>query len=211
MQEPPRFPSENCIVVFAFQYFKNYTENIRILDTWELGDFIDGRVMTAIAVGAQLTGGELQFESSLKFNIMPFPCGPHGTYGEWAQSAAAIRGLAIPANNESPDVSARVINDLCDPFEAFGGDAGLADYFNEYVFFDPIDTEIFLTIGDHIRYSYGRSDPGVSTLLYKIEAAYKSSSAVEILESIEPKLETFIEETVKPNYVNYIHDHLYAE
>lgn len=26
MQEPPRFPSENCIVVFAFQYFKNYTK-----------------------------------------------------------------------------------------------------------------------------------------------------------------------------------------
>lgn len=189
--------------------YNNNTEKIEILDGWRLTSFTEGRVMTSIAVTPQLTVSELQFESNIQFSIMPFPCGPDGVYGEWAQSAAAIRGIAIPANSESPEISARVINDLCEPFEDFGGDEGLAEYFNEYVFFNELDTEIFLTIGENIRYSYARSDPGVNTLLYKIEGAYKSSSAIEILESIEPKLDSFIENTVKPNYENYIYDHLY--
>lgn len=191
--------------------FLNNSDKIEILDTWTLGSFAEGRVMTALAVTPQLTVSELQYESNIEFSIMPFPCGPDGTYGEWAQSAAAIRGLAIPSNNESPEIAARVINDLCDPLEEFGGDSGLADYFNQYVFFRPLDTQIFLTIGEHIRYSYPRTEPGLITLLYKIESAYKSSSAIEILETIAPQLNFFIENTVKPNFENYIYDHLYEE
>lgn len=191
--------------------YLNNDEVIHKADDWELAEFIDGRAMTALGVTPNIVSGDIQYRFESEFRIMPFPCGPDGVYGEWAQTTPAIRGLAIPSNNESPEINARIISDLCDPFEEFGGEAGLADYYAESVFFTPIDAEIYLAVGDHVRYNYGRSSVGMDSLTNKIESAYKSSSAMEILESMSSAMNTFVENEVRPNYENYIHEHLYNE
>lgn len=193
------------------EIFLNNEEKIFIPDDWELDEFIDSSVMTAITTTPQITAGKVQYESSVKFGIMPFPCGPDGTYGEWAQYTAAIRGFAIPANNTDPEVSARIINDLCEPFDEFGGEEGLYDYFNENVFFDPIDTEIFFAVGENVRYTYWRSTPNISELFNNVGEDFKTSSAVELLTSFEPKLQEFIDRLLEANYENYLYEHLYGD
>ena len=191
--------------------FSNNKENILIKEDWELDEFIDGRVMTAITVTPSITAGKLQYESSIKFGVMPFPSGPDATYGEWAQYTASIRGLAIPSNSLNPEASARIINDLCDPFEEFGGEEGLEDYFNENVFFDPIDTEIYLSVGDNIRYTYWRTGTNLALFFREVGERYETSSAVEILTEFEPRLQDFIDNLLKANYENYLHEHLYGD
>ena len=189
----------------------NNKDTVKITDNWKLDDFINSRVMMSMAATPDLTTGNLQFDSDIHFSIMPFPSGPDATYGEWAQYAAAIRGFAIPSNSDAPELSAMIISDLFEPFDQFGGEAGLADYFNENVFFDPIDTEIYLTVGQNIRYTYWRTETSINTLFSEAGKLYKSSSAMEILQSVEPQLSSFIEETLASNYENYIHELLYAE
>ncbi len=189
----------------------NNKENILLKDNWELDEFIDGRVMTALTSTPNVTGGKLQYESSIKFGIMPFPSGPDATYGEWAQYTASIRGFAIPFNSEATEASARIINDLCEPFEDFGGEAGLADYFNTNVFFSPIDTEIFLSLGENIRYTYWRTGTNLQLLFTEIANRYDLASATEILSGFEPKLQDFIDNLLKANYENYLHEHLYGD
>ena len=191
--------------------FLNNEENILVKEDWELDEFIDSRVMTALTTTPKITAGDLQYESTIEFSIMPFPCGPDATYGEWAQYTAAIRGFAIPSNNSTPEVSASIINDLCDPFEEFGGDEGLADYFNTNVFFDPLDTEIYLSVGKNIRYTYWRTSPNISELFNIVGEEFKTASAVELLTRFEPKLQEFVDNVLKSNYENYLHEHLYGD
>lgn len=190
--------------------FLNNEENILIIDTWELNAFIDGRAMLGMAVTLHLTASELQYASSIQFSIMPFPSGPDGVYGDWAQYTAAIRGLSIPANHDNPEVPARIINDLCEPFEEFGGSNGLEEYFNEYVFFDPLDTEIYFALGENIRYTYWRTSPSLADLFNTVADRFDDSSATEILSGFEPKLQAFVDNTLKANFENYLYEHLYA-
>lgn len=189
----------------------NNKENVLLKEDWELDEFINGQTMTALTSTPNLTAGKLQFESNIQFNIMPFPCGPDGAYGEWAQYTASIRGLAIPASSTNAEASARIISDLCEPFEDFGGSAGLTDYFNTNVFFDPIDTEIYLSLGDNIRYTYWRTGVNLQTLFAEVAKRYESASAVELLTGFEPQLQGFIDTLLKANFENYLYDHLYAD
>ena len=163
------------------------------------------------------------------------PAGPTGPKGDKGDTGAAGNGIvsidlstdgtklvikytncttaevAIPSASDVPEASARIINDLCEPFDDFGGAEGLEDYFNTNVFFDPIDTEIYFAIGENIRYTYWRSGVNLQTLFAEVAKRYDTASAVEILTGFEPQLQDFIDTLLKANFENYLYDHLYAD
>ncbi len=208
------FASDSAIYALEWMQhlYKDYAENVFEVDYWDVTDFNQGNSMMTVGTGQQAISGKLQYDDeNVEFSIMPFPCGPDGKYGEWAQWSEAIRGFAIPSNHEDPHVPAMIINDLCEPFEDFGGSGGVKDYLNSMVFFDPLDTEILLECGQYIRYLYCQSDYTLNDIAFAAGDNYDTKTAREIIESNESKIMDLIENEIKPNYVNYIHDHLYGE
>ena len=202
--------------VYALEWmqhlYKDYSEKVLEVDYWSVDEFNLGNSMMTVATGQNAISGDLQYgEETVQFSLMPFPCGPDSEYGEWAQWSEAIRGFAIPSNHDDPQIPAMIINDLCEPFEDFGGEGGVADYLNSMVFFDPLDTEILLESGKFIRYLYCQSEYTLNDIAFEAGDKYNTITAKELIESLAPKLNDLIENEIKPNYINYIHEHLYGE
>jgi len=190
--------------------FNDYSDKILLVDIWETTQFSDGDALMTLASSSSVTNGDLQFASNVKFSIMPFPCGPDATYGQWANWIEGMRGFAIPANSERPEIAARIIDELCEPFTEITGSGDLTEYYNEFVFFDPLDSEIILAVGDYTRAYYYQNHQGMRDFMNALDLK-DTGSAAEIISKHITSVEQFVEQEMKPNYVNYIYEHLYEE
>ncbi len=203
-------PASLTAIDWSNNLFANNAEKILISDIWDTTAFAEEKTLMTFASSDSATNGGLQFESKVPFSIMPFPCGPDGIYGRWANWIEGMRGFAIPANSNIPEIAARMINELCEPFEEITGSGDLTDYYNEFVFFDPLDSEIIQAVGKYTRAYYYQNHQGMRDFMTGLEADNIGSAAEYVSKHIS-YVEQFVEEELKPNYVNYIHEHLYAE
>ncbi len=190
--------------------YTDYADKIQTCEIWDTTAFSEENALMTFATSSSVTIGELQFNSNVRFSIMPFPCGPDGTYGQWANWIEGMRGFAIPANNERPEIAASMINDLCEPFIEITGSGDLTEYYNDNVFFDPLDSEILLEVGKFTRAYYYQNLQGMRDFMNALDQENRPSAA-ELVGMHYAKVEQFVEAEMMPNYVNYIHDHLYAE
>lgn len=187
----------------------DYSDKILDVDIWETTEFTEENALMTLATSDATTNGALQYNSKIEFSIVPYPCGPQGTYGQWANWIEGMRGFAIPANSDRPEISARMINELCEPFTEITGSGDLRDYYNNYVFFDPLDSEILLEVGKYTRAYYYQNHQGMRDFMNAL-GVENLGTAAEVISRNYNSVSVFVERELMPNYVGYIHEHLYA-
>lgn len=132
------------------------------------------------------------------YGVVPMPCGPRGTYGEWANAHSENVSFGIMVNAKEVEASAMIINRLLDPFEGYESDEALKEYMSEF-FYDDRDLDLLLNFYEHSRWNY--VDFGLwdyftnATTLTK-----KGTSGTEISEKYAEKYNAIVEEYVIPNY-----------
>lgn len=180
-------------------------------DHHDYSSFIEERSLTKLAMAKALTVGNIAYNANFTYNIMPFPCGPDVEYGSWGQTVTRINGLAIPITVESPDISAHIISELCEPFEEFGGSReGILDYYKQNVFLSELDVEIFFDVEKYVRFDY--DDPRL-LFDYTDEIAINASkgSAVELIQKYASGAEDVYYTYIEPNLLGYMIEHMNIE
>ncbi len=189
---------------WALNIFRKYEDIITEVGAWETDGFIYEKVlMQPVQVAAATLG--LPYDADFQFSLMPFPSGPDANYGEWANLVEAIRGFAISKFSDIPDAAAVIINDLCDPFDDVTP-TGLFDYYNEQIFFNPLDVEILLDVGKYTRNFY--SVDNESLWQFK-DAFHGNETGAQIINTYKDKIEDLVEEYIRPNFEGYVYEHLY--
>ncbi len=173
-------------------------------DAYEWEYFCDEKAML-MPVNTKTITQIVPYEADFEFGVMPFPCGPDGVYGQWSNFAEGLRGFGISYFSDLPEAAAIIINELCDPFDKISTDNGLADYYREQVFFTDLDTQIFLEVGKDIRPLYTAHGTAIYDFMTQVKGA---QSVAQLIQSHQGAIEALIMEHIRPNYENYIFEHL---
>lgn len=201
----------------ACRWYAEYSDIIALKGGYhEIDPFLEGNAVSALAHPEAVTTGEVAYNTkgSFAYGIMPFPCGPQSPYGQWAQCMERSRGFGIPVNSNDPEVAAHVIDLLFEPFEEFGGEGGLYDYYKDSVFLNEVDAEIYFALCENVRYDYGfdgsGNGPGSNIQDY-FSAALKSGKPVqETLDSYRNAMVTMIEDYMLENF-DYVYENYYSK
>lgn len=193
---------------WSLNLYNRYDDIILFQDyAYGYEDFVEEKVLM-MPTSSKVVTQDVSYESDFEFGIMPFPCGPDGTYGEWANFVESLRGFGISYFSDIPDASAVILNDLLEPFDEISTENGLADYYREQVFFTDLDTEIFLEVGKYIRALYTAHGMAIYDFMVDIKGA---TSVPQLIQTHGPRIEALVMEQIRPNYENYIYEHLDAE
>jgi len=197
-------------IEWAFNICDRYEDSLSIADyPYCYEEFNEEKVIMALT-NTMLITQNINYKANFEFGIMPFPCGPDAVYGEWACFTETIRGFAISAFSDIPEASAMIINDLFDPFEEISTENGLAEYYRDQVFLTDLDTEIFLETGKNIRSLYGSHNPALINFMADLKNT-TTKSVAQFIQEHEGPIEALITEHIRPNYENYLYEHLEAE
>lgn len=140
------------------------------------------------------------------FGIVPFPCGPQGTYGKWAAILEGTEGFSILANANEPESAAQVVNAILEPFKGYEDREKLLDYYSESVLYDRRDAELFLDINKFAHYSYAQE--GGDSFFNSAAGQILNKSSSEIVQQFGSQLEKVADEYIIPNYP-FMKEHLY--
>lgn len=182
---------------------KNYGDKILSnTDSYALEEYLSGKALSAFAITSQATVGRIAYNELGNFTsrIMPLPCGPNCEYGKWGQCLQRLYGFGIPYCSSNPDVAAYVISKLCDPFEEFGGENGLFDYYKRQVFGDEIDTEIYFALADNVKYDYTYQCGREIGEFFGDVMVYSRKSVSEAVDLYKDGMTTMIEKYMLKNY-----------
>ena len=194
--------------VHALEFYKElhvYGDNILLHeDRWDIEPFVDGKAFMCTATAESVTTGSIAYGTDFSYGIMPIPCGPDVEYGQWAQTKTRVYGLSIPVCADTPEVSAHVISEFCEPLEEFGGSKeGLLEYYKNNIFQSEIDLEIFFAPEYFVRYDYddaGLIDRYCGVIALQIESGTPS----ELIQKYQGVAESIYEKYMKGNLNNYI-------
>lgn len=186
-------------------FIDNHRSKINFENTYEIESYRLGINPMTIAYTAAFTTGNIAYNDlgTFESGIMPFPCGPDATYGEWTSCMVHIYGFMIPITSTHAEAAAMVINRLAEPFEEFGGEAGLLDYYKNNVFMDEIDAEIFVEIAKNPVYTYANvsGDLGSDIRQGFQDVLYNANVSVTTgMDRYRDMLTELIEEWMIPNY-----------
>ena len=132
------------------------------------------------------------------YGVVPMPCGPRGTYGEWASAYADFDSMAIWVNAKEPEAAAMVINRMFDPFEGYETLEDIQEYASG-IFYDQRDIEFFTTYLKHTRWNYYTR--GLNDYFSNAGSQTKSGkSGTEIVEKYASAANEIVEKYVIPNY-----------
>ncbi len=129
--------------------------------------------------------------------ILPFPQGPNATPGVYPSYYEQMSySTSIPVNTVDVGAAAKVLDAMFEPFEGFETKEDIAEYLTEQVFFDPRDTEVFLSSIANTEYGFfwegGRGG---------IESCVSGSTSVTAnLESYEDKYAELVEDYLTAHY-----------
>lgn len=134
-----------------------------------------------------------------KYSIVPFPTGPHGTYGEWPGVLEAADTFGVLRSADEETFAAKVLSILVEPFDSIPDYNSLVDYYAANVFFSREDAEIILGISKNAQYSYWPFD-GADTVFWRTftNSIYNGKAVTAMQKNVE-KFELFIEENMIPN------------
>ena len=163
--------------------------------------------MTAMAIAQDFITGTLAYNTDFEYGLMPFPSGPDGEYGKWAQTVTRTSGFSIPITVDDSEMVARVVSEFCEPFEEFGGSKeGLIEYYCDSIFLDELDGLIYFAVEDGVRYDY--DDVGLIDSLQGMAVALTSSSPMEVLQSQYNRIYDIYNNYIEPNLKLYIMENM---
>lgn len=184
---------------------ETYRDKISFEDSTKITSYRNQSILSALTYTAAFTTGNIAYNDLSEFEsgVMPFPCGPDATYGEWTSCIGNIYGFMIPITTLKVEAAATVMNDLAEPFEAYGGDAGLFEYYKNNIFMNPLDAEIFIEVSKHTSYTYETVAGNIGKEVCGGFSSTLKNSQVSVTESLEKYrdvLTELIEEWMIPNY-----------
>ncbi len=178
-----------------------------------IDNFMNEMSMVGLAFASQVTTGAVAYDAKFNYGLMPFPCGPDATYGIWGQYMDRISGLGIAKTSEEPAIAAHTLSLLYEPFEEFGGENGLYDYYNTNIFLTETDTEIFFKLMENVRYDYTfweRSDVGRQVHSDFGTAIKQGIGVSEAMQRHRNTIEEMAYDFVLPNY-DYMYENYYSK
>lgn len=192
-------------MVWGEKLVDTYRKKINFEDTFDIESYRYGYNLTALTYTAAFTTGNIAYNDLGNFEsgIMPFPCGPDATYGEWTSCVVHIYGFMIPITSVNVEATATVLNKLAEPFEEFGGQAGLLDYYKSNIFMNDLDAEIYVEVSKNTSYTYSNvaDQSGAKVRQQFQDALYESTETMSYaMEKYRNKLTELIEEWMIPNY-----------
>ena len=201
--------NDNCIdaLNWAKNLLTNYKDNIDLRGTgWpdSFNYFVNGECMMTMTSTGIVTS-EIVYKMD-EFAILPFPCGPKGTYGRWAGVFEAAEGMGIFVNANEPNYAARILSDFYEPFEGLETYDKLINYYKDNVFFNRSDAEIYLDVGKYARYSYWTV--GGDNFWGNVGGQLMNKSGSELVKQYGPLLEDVIDKYISTNYT-YMSENLY--
>ncbi|MBQ2915648.1 MAG: carbohydrate ABC transporter substrate-binding protein [Clostridia bacterium] len=183
----------------------NYRDKLNFEDTRDIESYRLGLNLSALAYTQAFTTGNIAYNDLGNFEsgLMPFPCGPDATYGEWTSCMVHIYGFMIPITSVNAEASAMVIDRLAEPFETFGGDAGLLEYYKDNIFMNELDAEIFVEISKNTSYTYANVAGSLGTDVRSgfQDVLYNANTSITTaMDRYRDMLTELIEEWMIPNY-----------
>ena len=183
----------------------NYRDKLNFEDTRDIESYRLGLNLSALAYTQAFTTGNIAYNDLGNFEsgLMPFPCGPDATYGEWTSCMVHIYGFMIPITSVNAEASAMVIDRLAEPFETFGGDAGLLEYYKDNIFMNERDAEIFVEISKNTFYTYANVAGSLGTDVRSgfQDVLYNANTSITTaMDRYRDMLTELIEEWMIPNY-----------
>ncbi len=183
----------------------NYMDKLSFEDSRDLTSYRNGTNLTGLAYTNAFVTGNIAYNDlgTFESGIMPFPCGPDATYGEWTSCMVHIYGFMIPITSVNAEAAAMIIDRLAEPFEEFGGDEGLIQYYKDNIFIDETDAEIFVEVAKNTSYTYANVAGTLGTdIRQKFQDALDNSAIAvsTIMEQCRDMLTELIEDWMIPNY-----------
>ena len=177
-----------------------YTEDkdyISFLGFYEMVDaFINGKVVLANTSFTHMIN-EMIYDVD-NYGVVPFPCGPRGTYGQWRTAFSDFDSMGIFVNAKDPESAAMIIDRLFEPFEGYETEESLAQYASN-IFYDSREVEIFITYLKYTRWNYWTV--GLDEYFSNLDSmARLGRSSAEAIETYKGAADVILEKYVFPNY-----------
>ena len=174
-------------------------------DTYAVEEYCRGEVFMGWLPSNAVTTGAIAYNELSVFDsgVMPLPAGPDATYGEWGQMIQEIMGFCVPITSVNAEAAAMIINDLCEPFPGFED----PDSFYDMVFSDPLDKEIYMELGKHVKYDYTMDADKLGRTIgenFGDVATIPSKSLTAAMDQYRNLMITLVENWMLPNY-NTVH------
>ncbi len=177
--------------------YANHSDCITTLGYNEMtSGFLAGEIVMAQTSFSHMMG-DIVYEMG-NYGIVPMPCGPRGTYGEWPSLFSDFDSFGIYINAKEPEGAAMVIDRMCDPFEGYETLDDIQQYASGF-FYDKRDVEFFTTYLRDVRWNYWTV--GIFDYFGNAKSeAIKGASSAEIIEKYAEAASAIVEEYVVPNY-----------
>ena len=132
------------------------------------------------------------------FGVVPMPCGPKGTYGEWANAYHENIAFMILYNTMEEVCAATVIDRLCDPFRGYETEDDLKEYMSD-IFFDERDIDMIMNYYKNTRWAYQSVTSIYDFFNNATTATSNGKSSAEILSSQAERVNDSIIKEIIPN------------
>jgi len=194
----PAFDSVN--VAEAFDWCaKLFTEKADYITFDGHYDMVEGFINDEIVLAnTSLTHmiNEIIYESE-DYGIVPFPCGPRGTYGVWKSAVNSFDCMGIYVNAMYPEAAAKIIDRMFEPFEGYETKEDIEQYAST-IFYDKRDVEYFTTYLENVRWDYWIV--GIYDYFSNAKDSVKRGvGSAEIISRYSEAVNNLIEEYVIPN------------
>lgn len=177
--------------------FTEKADCISFLGHYEMVDaFINGTVVLAQTSFTHMIN-EMIYDVD-NYGVVPFPCGPRGTYGQWRSAFSDFDSMGIYVNANEPEAAAMIIDRMFEPFEGYETLSDIEGYAYN-IFYDRRDVELFTTYLQYARWNYWTV--GVTDFFSNAKSlAIKGASSAEIISRYKESTDVKIEQYVFPNY-----------
>jgi len=193
--EAGKVAMERCQKVYyetCSDYFHPYTDSV--------GDdeFVNEESVMYLTWMNELTGSTRWIMYQMdNVGVLPFPQGPNATPGKYlSYNEGLLLCFGIPINARDPEASAKILDAMCEPFEAYPTKDSIIDFMASQIFFDRRDAEI--VVNEVTNTEYGFFSEGARGVLEGVGGTNRPVST--ILESNAAKYEQIVTEYMIPCY-----------
>ena len=194
----PNLTAPEVIETFDWcsKLMSNHFDCISYLGHYEMVDaFISGELTLAQTSFSHMIN-EMIYDVD-NYGVVPFPCGPNGTYGKWINAYSGFDSMSIWVSAKEPEAAATVIDRMFEPFEGYETLEDIQRYAYN-IFYDKSDVELFTTYLKYSRWNYytlGIWDYFVTAT----NQARNGKTGAEIVDKFGERANELVERYVIPN------------
>lgn len=133
------------------------------------------------------------------FGLVPFPCGPDIEYGKQNMFFSAVDCFSLSLLSNHNDECAKLISDMCEPFEDFKDEESRLNILTSSIFFNDRDARFFANMYRKAQYLY--AVVGYYSVPYSFASKFETSTGAELISQNEGKNQGIIDKYILPNYL----------